>query len=1419
MLKKRYLFLIILVCLFAISAVSANEISNETNMVANDYDSSISESVNENTLSASLSEEEVQGSPDNGTFAALQEKINDAPEYSIINLENNYTYDSGFSTDGIIINKTLTINGNGYVIDALGQSRIFYINSPTITLNNITFKNGYVTSDHGGAIYFTGNVSNSSISGEFINNTASVGGAIFFTTVSNSSISGEFINNTACLGGAVFFDVDVSNSSVFGIYVGNTAKNDAGGAIYFQSSVSNSSVSGEFINNTAGVGGAICFYYCVSNSSVSGEFINNTAKKSVGGAIFFGESVYNSNILGNFIGNTAASSMYTGWSSGGAICFYGIVFNSNILGNFIGNTASSEGSSWSGGGAINFRNSVSNSSIFADFLNNTVSSKGSADSNGGAIYFDSISNFSICGDFINNTAGSGGGAIFSSNRDASNIKIINSIFNNNGAVIGGAIQYLGSNSLINNSTFYSNIAEEGGVLFIGGNNNTIENLILINNSAKYAGSIEIIGTNTNIINSLFECNNASVAGGAIQVIGTDNIIENSTFNNNIAPYGSAIQWFGENGLVNNSIFINNKGTDTGTIHIISDNITVSKSILINNSDPYDVYSTVYSTVANNNWFGNILDNQVISPKVSSEVIIDNWHYLDVDTDSETIKIDESAIINIDLNRLSNNGGDIGYKNELQDIILNISSVNGVCNVSTVKLKDGKAKITFTPENAGYGSVTVNYLTVSQTIDFIIKDSRIEPNMTFNVENSHVGETVEIDTFLPSDATGDVVVTINNKTYSAKIKNGEAKVLIKDLPINKYDFIMDYSGDNKYSFEHVNGSFLVSKISDYNITAENLTIYGDQSAEIVVNVPSDATGNIVLYILSEEHILPVIDGKATVVISDLSGHSMCGFIAILMDDPKYELKSVYGTITILPKVSNYTISSPNVDVYCGETGNITVYLPQDATGGLKVLCDGLDIGYVYINEGIATFESTYQISSIHTFDFYYEGNYKYTEKSTSAILTVHKISDYSFNTTDVYITAGETANIIANLPKDATGTANIRVFNENFEYTTSTTVNEGQITFNVDGLLKDAEFIINYLGDYKYESKVVSGSVFVKSIIVINAPDVTKYYGGPERFIVTVNKDNKPLINEEVKFYLNGRTYTRTTDENGIASIGLNLLGGVYNVTATVDNQEVNAVVTVLSTVNGTDVVKMFRNGTQYYATFLDSEGKYLADGTTVNFNINGVFYERRVSGDKGLARLNINLPQGEYIITAMNPVTGEKAANNITVLSSIVENYDLTKYYKNASKYTLRVIGDNGRPVGEGVKVKLNINGVFYTRTTNSSGYINMNINLPPGTYTVTAEYNGLMASNEITVLSVLETHDLVMNYQDGSKFEAKVLDGQGRPYAGQDVTFNINGVFYPKITDENGIARLAINLPAGEYIITSTYNGLNAANKVTISG
>ena len=90
--------------------------------------------------------------------------------------------------------------------------------------------------------------------------------------------------------------------------------------------------------------------------------------------------------------------------------------------------------------------------------------------------------------------------------------------------------------------------------------------------------------------------------------------------------------------------------------------------------------------------------------------------------------------------------------------------------------------------------------------------------------------------------------------------------------------------------------------------------------------------------------------------------------------------------------------------------------------------------------------------------------------------------------------------------------------------------------------------------------------------------------------------------------------------------------------------------------------------------------------------------------------------------------------------------------------------------------------------------------------------------ANNIKVLPVLNASDITMKYLDGSQFKANLVDGQGKAYKDQFVTFNINGKFYNRLTDSNGQAALNIRLPPGEYIITSSFNGANIANKITIT-
>ena len=77
----------------------------------------------------------------------------------------------------------------------------------------------------------------------------------------------------------------------------------------------------------------------------------------------------------------------------------------------------------------------------------------------------------------------------------------------------------------------------------------------------------------------------------------------------------------------------------------------------------------------------------------------------------------------------------------------------------------------------------------------------------------------------------------------------------------------------------------------------------------------------------------------------------------------------------------------------------------------------------------------------------------------------------------------------------------------------------------------------------------------------------------------------------------------------------------------------------------------------------------------------------------------------------------------------------------------------------------------------------------------------------------------IAKKYGVSDQFIAYLVDGQGNPYGGQTVNFNIHGVFYERVTDSDGRAILNIRLGAASdvYIITSEYNGCRITNTITI--
>ena len=328
--------------------------------------------------------------------------------------------------------------------------------------------------------------------------------------------------------------------------------------------------------------------------------------------------------------------------------------------------------------------------------------------------------------------------------------------------------------------------------------------------------------------------------------------------------------------------------------------------------------------------------------------------------------------------------------------------------------------------------------------------------------------------------------------------------------------------------------------------------------------------------------------------------------------------------------------------------------------------------------------------------------------------------------------------------------------------------------------------------------------------VIYGEDLSMYYKNGSRYEVSIYQDGK-LINSQnndskVIFNVNGVNYTKEL-VNGKAFIGINLNPGNYTITTFYHYTDGLATKTnnieVLSTIQAIDVVKFFRNGTQYCAKFLDGCGSPLVNASVI-FNINGVLYKKQTDYE-GVARLNINLFPGKYILTAMHP-DGLMYGYNITVLSTI-HGDDIVKFFRNGTQYCAKFLDGCGSPLVN-ASVIFNINGVFYKKQTDDNGMARLNIDLFPGEYILTAIHlNGEEKANIIKVLTTISAEDISLIENKSGVFVLKTHDGA------RNVSITIDGVEYIVQTDDGGVATLNVSLSKGNHAVLS--KNLNSGEEI----
>ena len=192
---------------------------------------------------------------------------------------------------------------------------------------------------------------------------------------------------------------------------------------------------------------------------------------------------------------------------------------------------------------------------------------------------------------------------------------------------------------------------------------------------------------------------------------------------------------------------------------------------------------------------------------------------------------------------------------------------------------------------------------------------------------------------------------------------------------------------------------------------------------------------------------------------------------------------------------------------------------------------------------------------------------------------------------------------------------------------------------------------NYIFAVTDGQEVVSSSVNVLS--TIETSDISMFYKDGTKYSVKLcDLDGNIMPNKNVAITINGVTYNKVTDSNGVAYLNINLNPGTYSVWATYGDKTVcNTVSISPMVVSMVSSSVNIQQGTFYKVKFSDALSNPIV-GQEVGILINGIMYHR-VTDELGVASIKINLNPGHYMITSglLSNAYEAKTINNVITVS------------------------------------------------------------------------------------------------------------------------------------------------------------------------